>query len=361
MLVADSGVHVYRYLHGKVAQGESVITIEQWNARVPAARAAARTSDVRCCTSLSAVLVFILTCCFAEVGLAQRSSDAAAGLVGTWMLAAAERDVAGEAPTAVRGARGLLVIDSVGNVFEFFEVPSGVARVPEDRREAYAVFGGFWGSYEASDAGRIDFRSEAGVSPSVRGISFSRTFELDGDRLVMTSAEEPQAQADKRFTWQRVPTVENLSPMYREVIGFWRHTEERRVNLTTGEIQTVRHRDPSVIVYTPAGYFGVHFPAEGRAPFAAGVPSAEEAQAAFRSYIGYYGALTLYPGEVAHNVLSGTQPSAGSILRRFADISGDEAVLTIPSVARASDDDSDRFATTVHMRRLSGIEEMTPR
>jgi len=292
---------------------------------------------------------------------AAQERGAVDGLVGSWTLVAAERDVASGEPTRIPGPHGLLVIDSVGHVFEFFGLAS--REKPESPRldpaRTFADFGGFWGRYKVAGDGRIHFESEAGVSPNVLGLKFSRTFELDGDRLVMTSTSEPQAQGDKRWTWQRVPTVE-LTPTYRDVVGFWQHVDERRVNLSTGEVESVRYRGPSVIVYTPAGYFGVHFPTQDRKPFAADTPTAEEAQAAFRSYIGYFGALGVYPGEVAHNVLAGVQPSAGAILRRFADIKGDEAVLTLPLGAQASANGS-RLVTTVHMRRLSGLDEMLPR
>ena len=128
------------------------------------------------------------------------------------------------------------------------------------------------------------------------------------------------------------------------------------MNTATGAVETTRERAPSVIVYTPGGFLGVHFPTIGRTPFAGETPTEEEAQAAFRSYLGYYGALGVYPGEVFHNVLGGLQPSAGAILRRFAKITGDELVVTIPSGNPQS-----TFVTTVHLRRLSGADDMLPR
>jgi hypothetical protein len=228
--------------------------------------------------------------------------------------------------------------------------------VQPDPRRIFADNGGFWGRYEAFPAdGRIDFDAEEGVSPNVRGLEFSRRYELAGDRLVITTTDEPQAQGDIRLTWQRVPTVEHLSPGYREVVGFWRHIEEARLNTATGEVDNRRQRAPSVIVYTPGGFVGVHFPTLGRSPFAGETPTEEEAQAA-RNYLGYYGALGVYPGEVFHNVLGGVSPSAGAILRRFAKITGDELVVTIPSGNAQS-----TLATTVHLRRLSGADDMLPR
>jgi hypothetical protein len=287
-----------------------------------------------------------------------QGADSGAELVSSWLLVGAERDVASGAPRRVMGARGLLVLDHAGNVFEFFYAPSAerAETTQPDPRRIFADHGGFWGRYEPVPAeGRIDFEAEEGVSPSVRGWAFSRAYELAGDRLIVTSTDEPQAQRDVRLTWQRVPTVENLSPTYREVVGFWRHVEEGRLNTATGEADNTRQRAPSVIVYTPGGFVGVHFPTLGRSPFAAETPTAEEAQAA-RNYLGYYGALGVYPGEVFHNVLGGVSPSAGAILRRFAKITGDELVVTIPSGNPQS-----TLATTVRLRRLSDVGDMLPR
>ena len=285
-------------------------------------------------------------------------TSTAADLVSSWLLVGAERDIASGAPRRVQGARGLLVLDGAGNVFEFFSAASGGppnAAQPDPRR-IFADNGGFWGRYEAFPAeGRIDFEAEEGVSPNVRGLKFSRSYELAGDRLIVTTTDEPQAQADVRLTWQRVPTVEHLSPAYREVVGFWRHVEEARLNTATGELDNRRERAPSVIVYTPGGFVGVHFPTLGRTPFAGETPTEEEAQAA-RNYLGYYGALGVYPGEVFHNVLGGVSPSAGAILRRFAKITGDELVVTL-----TSNNPQATNATIVRLRRLSGVDDMLPR
>ena len=68
----------------------------------------------------------------------------------------------------------------------------------------------------------------------------TRGFELNGDRLTVTSlANEPGARGGTRWTWERVPPVENLSATYRKIVGFWQHVVEKRVNLTTGAVTTI--------------------------------------------------------------------------------------------------------------------------
>ena len=305
--------------------------------------------------------------CVTSGVLEAQTATVADRLVSSWTLVSVDKQAGSDEPARARSPRGLLVLDGAGNVFEFFSAapvrePGAVA--PTGALQTLDEFGGFWGRYEVDEsAGRLDFTAAAGVSPSVDGLSFSRTFALDGDRLVVTSTDEPQAQGDTRWTWSRFPTVENLSPAYREVVGFWRNDGERSVDLATGEITRESQRGPSVIVYTPAGFVGVHFPPRVREGFAGAVPTADEAQAALRGYIGYFGSLGVYPGEVSHNILSGISPTTGSILRRYAAITGDELIVRLQGgAARTAEDDAPRgSATEVILHRLSDAADMLPR
>jgi hypothetical protein len=133
------------------------------------------------------------------------------------------------------------------------------------------------------------------------------------------------------------------------------------VDPVTGKIERESQRGPSVIVYTPAGFVGVHFPPRVREPFAGETPTAEEAQAALRGYIGYFGGLGVYPGEVSHDILSGVAPTGGSILRRYANITGNQLVVRLQSGARPSATDPPRLVTEVVLERLSGAADMLPR
>ena len=283
-----------------------------------------------------------------------------AGLVSTWTLISVERGVTGEKPERIQNARGLLIFDSVGHAFEFVSTAS--RQQPEtpqaDPLAMFAAYGGFWGSYRLdASQNRMTFKAEGAVSVSVMGREFSRAVEQDGNRLTMTSIDEPHAQNGTRWTWQRVPTIDHLSPFYRQTVGFWQHVVEKRVNVATGATVSETKRAPSVIVYTPGGFVGVHFPTLNRKPFAAENPTADEARAALQGYLGYYGALTVYPGEVFHNILGGVSPAAGSILRRYADIKGDELTVRLTPTGNQPVQNQ----TIVILRRLSGVDEMLPR
>lgn len=320
----------------------------------------------RATVSCAAGIVALTLAAGSSAALHAQPAGFADRLVGSWTLVALDKQAGSAAPVPARSPRGLLVLDRAGNAFEFFSaipVRAAGAVVPSGALLTLEEYGGFWGRYAVDvAASRMTFTAEEGVSPSVQGLSFSRTFEFSGDRLVVTSTREPQAQGDTRWTWQHFPTVEHFSPAYREIVGFWRHVGERQVSLDTGEIVRESQRGPSVIVYTPAGFVGVHFPPRGREPFAAAAATAEEAQAALRGYIGYFGSLGVYPGEVSHNVLAGVAGTSGAILRRYARITGDELVVRIQGgAARAAAGAAPRTATEVVLKRISGAEDMLPR
>jgi hypothetical protein len=296
----------------------------------------------------------------ARVPVAQESPSSMADLVSTWTLSSIERGVSGEKPERVQNARGLLIFDSAGHAFEFFTTAS--RQQPEtaqaDPLGMFNAYGGFWGGYRVDPAQkRITFKAQGAVSMSVQGREFSRSFEQDRNRLTMTTIDEPHAQGGTRWTWQRVPTIDHLSPFYRQTVGFWEHVVERRVNVSTGAIVSETKRAPSVIVYTPGGFVGVHFPTLNRKPFAGENPTVDEARATMQGYLGYFGALTVYPGEVFHNILAGVSPAAGSILRRYADIKDNELTVRLTPTGNQPVVNQ----TIVILRRLSGADEMLPK
>ena len=307
-----------------------------------------------------AVLCVALVIWAARAPVAQESPSSSPDLVSTWTLNSVERGVAGEKPERAQNPRGLLIIDSAGHIFEFFTTASRQApETPQvDPLAMFNAYGGFWGGYRVDTAQkRITFKAQGAVSPAMMGREFSRSFDQEGNRLTMTTIDELHAQGGTRWTWQRVPTIDHLSPFYRQTVGFWEHVVERRVNVSTGAVLSENKRAPSVIVYTPGGFVGVHFPTLNRKPFAGDNPTADEARAALQGYLGYYVALTVYPGEVFHNILGGVSPAAGSILRRYADIKDNELTVRLTP----TNNQAVQTQTIVVLRRLSGADEMLPK
>jgi hypothetical protein len=288
----------------------------------------------------------------------QPGSPSALDLVGTWTLATTEIGVDRDAPVRVQNPRGLLVFDAAGHVFEAVtranrQLPPSTPPL-SDAQATFLTYGGFWGRYRADPAKKtIAFQTAGALSPNVMGIEFSRTFDVRGDQLTLTSLPgELHAQGVTRWTWERVPNVDNLSQNYRNVIGFWQHVVEQRVNQTTGVATEETRRAPSVIVYTPAGYVGVHFPPLNRQKFAAREPTDAEARAALRGYIGYFGALGVYPDMIFHQILAGISPAGGTTLKRKFDLSGTELNIRFTNIQGPP------TTTTVTLRRLSGEKEM---
>jgi len=299
---------------------------------------------------------------FARSPSAQRpATPAPASLVGTWTLASVDQHIATPSETTrVPNPRGLLVYDAAGHVYE---VATHAGRAPYAANqptpaEAHVTFdsyGGFWGGYRV-DGSQVVYRPEGALNPSLMGRDLTRAFELKDDRLTITSlANEPNAHGGTRWTWERVPPVENLSPTYRKVVGFWQHVVESRVNLTSGAVISESRRAPSIIAYTPSGFVGVHFlPANPRKPFAAAEPTDDEARAAITGWVSYYGALTVYPGMVFHHRLAQLGPQQGDTLKRFAEVVGSEIHLKFPPTMNRGQEST----TLVTLKRLSGEAEM---
>jgi hypothetical protein len=206
---------------------------------------------------------------------------------------------------------------------------------------------------------RIVFNARGAVSPNVSAREFSRTVERSDDRLTLTSIDEPHSRGGTRWVYERIPPIEAPGPLFRKAAGFWEYIVEKRTT-TAGEVLSEQKRGgPSTIVYTPAGYVGVHFLPINKAPtpFKGDVPTPEEARAAVQGYIGYYGSLTVYPGQVFHNLMSAMSNVPGTILRRFAELSKDENELTV-KFAPVRDQQGRMVVTSVELRRISGEAEM---
>ena len=133
---------------------------------------------------------------------------------------------------------------------------------------------------------------------------------------------------------------------------------EKRVNVTTGATLSETRRAPSIIVYTPSGYVGVHFPGLNRQKFAADLPTDAEARGAFSGYVGYFGALSVYPNMVFHQILGGVSMTPGTTLKRPLEMSGDDDV-TIKFPVNPNQQ-SQQTTTWVMLHRLSGEKDMIP-
>jgi hypothetical protein len=298
------------------------------------------------------------------LGSAGIRADGPARLVGTWTLTAVEHAAADGAWIVQPLPRGVLILDSGGNAFELAEtgrrVPyAGNQPTPPEAHLVYNNYSGFWGSYKADAAtSKITYHPAGAISPNAMGQDVVRTFSQTGDRLVVTAtSDEADGLSGLRWTWERVPQLETLSAANRKLLGFWRHVVEKRINVTTGEVQSETERAPSIIVYSAAGFVGVHFPPMNRAKFASLLPTDDEARAAIGGFVSYYGAYTLSPGVVFHHrlIILGSAPA--DTLKRFYDITGDTLTLRFPP---GRNQQGQEIRTEVTLKRISGEKEMLP-
>ena len=318
--------------------------------------------------TICCVAIFLL-----GIGSGQSVSQAqssAPPLVGTWLLTSEQLSADGAPPIPAQGARGMLILDGAGYYFELVDraVPAALAGGFSDAQRAFYRIGGSWGRYQANrETGRIAFESFAGRSLDLTGAKFSRTFTIasvpdEQDRLTTASLPgELHTLAVATRVWQRVPAMSNLSAEARAVVGFWRHEVEGQKREDTGEMMSEVKRDPSVIVYTPTGFVGVHFPTRNRTGFASAEPTDAEARQQ-GNYLGYYASLGVYPGGrhqglIFHNILGGGL-TIGSTLRRFFDLRGEDVDLTFPA---GTNRQGIRSQTYVKLHRLSSFDDMIGR
>jgi hypothetical protein len=283
-------------------------------------------------------------------------------LVGTWTLTTVERAGDNGTWTPQPLPRGTLIFDGAGHAFELAETgrrtPYASAQATAtEARAVYNNYSGFWGTYKVDTAQqRITYHPDGAISPNAMGQDVVRTFTQTGDRLVVTAtADEPDGLGGTRWTWERVPQLETLSAANRKLLGFWRHVVEKRINLTTGAVQSETERAPSVIVYSASGFVGVHFPPMNRPRFAAAQPTDDEARSAIAGFVSYYGAYTTAPGIVFHHrmIILGTAPA--DTLKRFYEINGDTLTLRFPP---GRNQQGQEIRTEVTLKRISGADAM---
>lgn len=290
---------------------------------------------------------------------ALRGQSGPQSLVGTWTLSAVAKVGENGTETPQPLPRGLLILDKAGHAFELVETGrrtpyAGNQPTAAEAHGVYSNYSGFWGTYDVAPSRLITYHPAGSVNPNVMGASVSRAFTLNGERLVFTAAPG-ELDAGTVWRWDRAPQLEQLTSANRTLLGFWRHVVEKRINVTTGAVQSETERAPSVIVYSPAGYVGVHFPPMNRPRFASFPPTDEEARAAIAGFVSYYGPYTLAPGIVFHHrlIILGTAP--GDTLKRFYSITGDTLTLTFPP---ARNQRGEEIRTEVTLKRISGAPEM---
>jgi hypothetical protein len=294
---------------------------------------------------------------FSRPYLAQGTPDGMQPLVGTWQLTRLERSTAEQPLAQVPNPVGMLIQDASGHVIEIVSRAARPASLTA--AEQFMSYQAFWGSY-TSDASRsgATYQITGDLDPGRVGRRFVRSFERKGMQLVLTEASDGGRPLN-RTTWTRIPELEAL-PSYQEgVVGFWQWTSAGLFN-SNGVNVRPGVRDSSVIVYTPTGHMAVlYLPPPGRKPFAAALPTVDEARAAMQGSVSYFGTYIVQPRSraVFHYQLAAMNPTAvgGSFMRNF-EINGAQVTLRFPPTML----NGEQVQNVLTLKRLSGLADMWP-
>lgn len=288
---------------------------------------------------------------------AQTAAGGAAALVGTWRLVSVERAAATQALTPVPNPAGMLIQDAAGHVIEIVTQAGRPASLTP--AEQLTTYQGSWGTFTV-DAGRstATYQIAGDLNPGRKDQRVVRTFARTDAQLVLTDLGA-DGQPVSRTTWQRIPELEAL-PAYQDgIVGFWQWTGAGLFNASGANVREAS-RDPSVIVYTPTGHMAVlYLPPPGRTPFAAAVPTVDEARRALQGSVSYFGTYIVQPKSraVFHYQLGAVNPAAvgGSFMRHF-EMAGAQVTLLFPPTTL----NGEHVQQLLTLKRLSGLAEMWP-
>jgi len=303
-------------------------------------------------------LVFFFARGPSSEAVAQTATGGLPPLVGTWRLVSLER-AAGNQPLApVPNPSGMLIQDAAGHVIEIVTQSGRPASL--NPAEQLTTYHAFWGRFTV-DASRsmATYQIAGDLNPGRTDRRVVRTFERKEAQLVLTEAGV-DGRPVTRTTWQRIPELEAL-PAYQDgIVGFWQWDGAGLFNASGTNVREAS-RDPSVIVYTPTGHMAVlYLPPPGRKPFAASVPTVDEARAALQGSVSYFGTYIVQPKSraVFHYQLGAVNPAAvgGSFMRNF-EMEGARVTLLFPPTTL----NGEQVRNTLTLKRLSGLAEMWPR
>jgi hypothetical protein len=158
------------------------------------------------------------------------------------------------------------------------------------------------------------------LEPRFMAADLERRFRMSGNRLTLQPlAGAHGAQSDQ--TWERVPDPPNLTPVQRQLVGFWKLiSTERRT--TTGELARAYPGWTGFIVYAPSGHMMVHMMEPYRR------------RASGSEYTSYFGTYTITgPGTLIHHMEGSLNPrSVGTDTERFFEVSGTRLTLRPPLI-----------------------------
>ena len=247
-------------------------------------------------------------------GAAAEPADPRTRLVGTWRLARTDRyDQRGEPlshlmhPTVgLAEVLGYLMYDGerVGMILQEIE------RSPDDILGAVEGYTAYFGTYEVNEAqGYVTHRVAGSLNPRLIGEAPELLYEFSGDQLILTPGLQcPDSYitdsgcsygttgVQLRYVWDRLPPASPAGADADRFYGFWALDRFERHTLD-GEALPVAQYAEGYLAYMPSGQMAVQLMRADRQPYEGVRPTAPEAEAAFQSYLSYFGPFSVQPDD----------------------------------------------------------------
>ena len=309
----------------------------------------------------------------ADAGAGAGPVDPDALFIGTWRLARTDRyDQRGEPlshlmhPTVgLAEVLGYLMYDGerVGMIMQ------EAGRSSDDIRAAVEGYMASFGTYDVHEAqGDVTHRLAGSLNPRRTGEAPELFYEFSGDQLILTPALQcPDSYVTDsgcsygttgvqlQYVWERVPPVNQTDPDAGRFYGFWaldrfeRHTPE-------GAAVPVAQYADGYLAYMPSGHMAVQLMRADRQPYEGVRPTAPEADAAFRSYLSYFGSFSLQADDavVVHHRAGHLDPEqVGTDAHRRFQFRDGQLVLQPPV---STDAEGREGQTSVFWNRLSTLD-----
>jgi len=240
---------------------------------------------------------------------AAAAADTAAPFHGAWELASIVRfGPGGEELSRNESSTGFIMYDSSGTMGVVIQgadrAPyAGDEATPEATLAAFRSYTSYFGGFTVDpDEGTVTHHLRGSMNPGGAGSDYVRHYTFSEDRLTL----QPPAGADGgvvRLTWRRLPDRADLPEEQRRFVGFWGFSGLARRDGAGAELPVERSYEDGLIVYTASGHMAVHLVRPDRDPFAEGRPTAEEALAAMRTGVSYFGPYTVEAdnGQIVHH------------------------------------------------------------
>jgi hypothetical protein len=205
---------------------------------------------------------------------------------------------------------------------------------PDEARTAMDGYTAYWGTFAVNEAaGTLTHQTFGALQPRISGTDLVERFILAGNRLTLRAPAAPGA-VQRTLIWERLPDLPNLTPVHRQLIGFWKLISTERRNMK-GELVRAYPGWTGFIVYSASGHMLVHMSEPYRRRPVGDAPTPEEAMAAYRNYTSYFGTYTIDDSGryLVHHVEGSVNPgSAGTDTQRFFEISGKQLILRPPPI-----------------------------